>query len=340
MAKEIVCLVDREVWLAEWRDSHRAGGPGSGRFSREPSGELDPFSCADFCVIDYTLGPWPVPPSEQDVRVDLLRGFQSPETGFFEVEFKVGVKVNVEDARARRRRKGDVREVTAYFMSALELLGARPLHPMRGLDAARTPGGIEDLLEGLDWTGPRPGAAGGAVALAFALTGDVGPEWFERYFAWLDREADPKSGFWRRKAPAGPLDAIEGAHAHLLIYDRFNRPLPYPAKAVASVLEAQRDDGLFDAGGPGWRDLAALCALSLSFRQCGSKARDVRICLTSFARAAASRLADAAFRDSLVADPHGAAGLLSAVAVLARTLPGSVKSRRPLRFFGDRHLFV
>jgi len=375
VAGALVDLTEFEVWLVEWHESHRAGGLGSGRFARFPRGPLDGLSCADFAIVDYTTGPWPLAPSEQDARVAVLQQFQSPETGLFEEDAPParrqssrlrpgagGDTSQQEELRgeaktpppfAERRPAGQAREgnadgarrldpwaATAHFVAALELLGARPLLPLRSMDEARTPAGIVRMLEGLDWSDPLASARGAHVSACLAVTGDVGPEWFERFFAWLDREADPSTGLWRRGVQAPLRDALAAAFRYFALYDRFRRPLPHASAALMTALGLQLPDGLYAESGPGWTELAAAFVMDRAFRQCGEHRAREKAALENLARATAARLRDPGALASLDADPHAAAGLMSLLAVLSQALPGSVKSRGPLRLYLERHLFV
>lgn len=336
MSDAVVDLTDFEVWLAEMRESHRAGGLGSGRFARLPRGPLDGLSCADFAIIDYTTGPWPLAPSEQEARVAVLQQFQSLETGLFSQDAPPTQKGSATQEKARLEPWAG----TAHFVAALELLGARPLLPIRAFDKLRTPAGMEQMLGGLDWSDPAQASKGASAAACLAVTCDVGPEWFDRFFAWLDRESDPSTGLWRRGVKMTPPDALTAAFRYLVLYERFRRPLPRASAILKTALELQGPEGLYSSQGPGWLELYAVFAADRAFRQCGQGYARLRAALQGLTRAISSRLADAQFRARLEGDPHSVCGLVSLLAVLSEAMPGSVKSRCPLRFFLARHLFV
>jgi hypothetical protein len=181
-------------------------------------------------------------------------------------------------------------------------------------------------------------ARAAGVALCFAMAVDVGPEWFERYVGWLDKEADPKTGFWRKGVKCKKAPALLGAYHQYLVYDRFRAALPYPEKALKTALSLQGKDGLYDADGPGWGDLAAVYVIDRAFRQSGWNHANVRDALSAIARAVRDRIDDVSFREKMM--PRRMAGLVSLLALLSQALPGSVRARRPLRFYGDRRLFV
>lgn len=327
MGKASFDLSDLVVWLAEWREAHRAGGLGSGRFARTSGGKLDGYACADFTVIDYTLGPWPLAPSEIEARALLLQEYQSAETGLFEFAGEGGPE--------------DAYHATAYVVSALELLGVRPMRPLRAFDEFRPPDGARRLLEGLDWTRPWAEASKGAgVSFCLAVTGDVGPEWFESYFSWLAAEADPETGLWRKGVEAPPIEKLGGTYQYCALFSRFRRPLPHPQRTVQGVLGLQRDDGLFDSAGPGWLDLGAAFVLSRASRQAGYAAGEVRAGLLRLLDAVTGRLMDEKFRSQRCDDTNRVAAALSVLAELSTALPGSVRHVRPLRLFWEKVFFV
>jgi hypothetical protein len=201
------------------------------------------------------------------------------------------------------------------------------------------PAGIAEFLDGLDWSGvPAAAARGAAVGFSFAVTGDVGPEWFERLFDWLDLEADPATGLWRRGVEAASRDRVDAAFPYAALYDRFHRPLPAPERAFETALALQGASGLFDPEGPGGTDLASAYVIDRAARQSPSSC--ARAPLTRLLAAAAERVADAGFRERALSDPGRTAEVVSLLALLSRALPGAVRSRRPLRFHLDRHFFV
>ena len=355
MTETILDLAEFEVWLAEFRDQHRAGGPGSGRFARTPRGQIDALSCADFAVIDYTVGPWPLSGSERDARVGILQGFQEVPRGLFvEGDTQLGKPGKVEGG------SGDDRQVptgasvgsgragvavrdsfcrTGYFVAALELLGARPLHPIRAMDELRTPAGIDGFLDEIDWSSPGIGLCrAAAVASCFAITGDVGPEWFERFFDRLAREAGARK-MRKRRGRTHPAE-LGAALGLMTIYERMRAPLPRPDDVVRMALGRQGSDGLYDPSGPGWLDFAAAFVLERGLRQTGKRRKRVLAACGKLLRASAKFLLAPGPREVFADDPHRAAGAVSLLAVLAEALPGAIRSRRPLRLFTGRHLFV
>jgi len=351
----ILDLAEFEVWLAEFRDRHRAGGPGSGRFARTPRGQLDALSCADFAVIDYTVGPWPLSGSERDARVGILQGFQEAPSGLFVGgDAGAGATQIIKAATCDEVRSpgiahagSDPQDVpvaahycrTGYFVAALELLGARPLHPIRAMDRLRTPTGIDSFLDEMDWSNPGIGLCrAAAIASCFAITGDVGPEWFERFFDRLAREASVRKNRKRRRA-MDPAD-LGAALSLMTIYERMRAPLPRPDSMVRMALGRQGSDGLYDPSGPGWLDFAAAFVLERGLRQTGKRRKRVLAACENLLRASTKFLLAPGPREVFADDPHRAAGAVSLLAVLAEALPGAIRSRRPLRLFTGRHLFV
>ena len=151
---------------------------GPGRYARflgeqsrkRPGGaDLNPYGCAAAACIQYTTGRFPRDPGERAAAVAALQSNQSPETGMFSEPSHKPY------------------HSTAYVPAALELFDAAPLYPLRGLHPLLEAGGIEKLLNSLDWVKSPWGAAhqGAGSFAALFITGEAPPAWQDRYFAWL-----------------------------------------------------------------------------------------------------------------------------------------------------------
>jgi hypothetical protein len=72
----------------------------------------------------------------------------------------------------------------------------------------------------------------------------------EYLFAWLDRHADPGSGLWGRpRAEDRWLQPVNGFYRLTRgTYAQFGRPLPFPEKAIDTILLHAADPEFFAAG--------------------------------------------------------------------------------------------
>ncbi len=63
---------------------------------------------------------------------------------------------------------------------------------------------------------------------------------FDWYFEWLDKKADPNVGFWRlggihKKKNRLTKHELGGSIHYYWIYEFFNHPIPYPEKVIDST---------------------------------------------------------------------------------------------------------
>jgi len=90
---------------------------------------------------------------------------------------------------------------------------------------------LEDVPWGMVWTGSHIGAGIPSAALN---TGEIDIKLMDTYFNWLDREADPKTGFWIRGAAQNkPRRKMKWAARFIFISSTLisNTPCPIPKKS-------------------------------------------------------------------------------------------------------------
>jgi len=315
---------------------------GSGRYARflgeqskkRPGGaDLNPYGCAAAACIQYTTGHFPRDPAERAAAVATLQSNQSPETGMFSEP------------------SHNAYHSTAYVPAALELFDAAPLYPLRGLHPLLEAGGIEKLLNGLAWVKSPWGAAhqGAGSFAALFVTGEAPPAWQDRYFAWLWDEQDPQSGLWRKGCQPhnGVPDSAPFFH-HLAssFHYVFNhvivrRPLRFPAQMIDSALRVRREKLQALGEGPGFSELDWVYCLTRPVRQCGHRFAEVQAEVQDFARDyARNLLAHVASRPVPFDDLHALNGTMSAFAELQQSVPGLLRTERPLKLILDRRPFI
>ncbi len=308
----------------------------TGVYSRSPVGGdtaeagANPYGSADAANLLYTLGafpPWP----EHGEWIAALQSFQDRDTGLFH-----------EDTHHPLH-------TTAHVAGALELFGARPAHPLTSLRGWREAGAMEEFLDALDWRWNPWGEShkGAGLYAALVLAGDVDVTWEDRYFAWLRREADPETGFWRRGHVGAGGDALlfhhlAGSFHYLFNHEHARRPLAYPAAMVESCLRLRRE-ALFAPLGRavGYAELDWVYCLHRAGRQSGTRHAEVQAALGEFARDYTSFLfsLDPA-TDAGLNDLHQLLGAVSALAALQQAVPGLLRSSTPLRLVLDRRPFI
>ena len=333
--------------------SHHLGGPGAyrrwnwqqggqpvpGGVSSVPGGEkprdlgLNAYGCADAANLLYTINHFPQDPAERAGWVKTLQSLQDPSTGLFNEATHHPI------------------HTTAHCVASIELFDALPLYPMQGLAELRDPARMEAFLDGLDWMG-NPWIAshqGAGLYVSLVLTGEVDLAWQERYFAWLVRENDPHTGFWRRdrQAPVqyGGIQTrfphLAGSFHYLFNHEYARRPLMHPAAVIDTCLELRQSDPFPLGRGTGFAEVDWVFCLTRALRQSGHRFSAARAALEDFAAGYIPFILglDPATHDG-INDLHQLFGISCCLAELQTALPGQLRSEKPLRLVLDRRPFI
>ena len=319
--------------------SHELGETGAyRRWNRQrpgPNGRpaLNPYGCADAANILYTIGCFPQQPRERRAWIGTLRGLQDPTTGLFHESTQHEI------------------HTTAHCIAALELFDALPQHPLTALDEYRRPEVMEALLDGLDWReNPWNEAHRGAgLYAAMVLAGEVSVEWEDRYFAWLFEHADPETGLFRKgcimPASHGGMKSIfphlAGTFHYLFNQEYGRRPLRYPEALIDTCLQVFEARPVPLGQALGFAEIDWVYCLTRSLRQCGHRFCDVRDALMRLTGQYVEFLLqlDPAADEGLN-DLHVLLGVICCLAELQASLPGQIRTQRPLRLVLDRRPFI
>ncbi|RRJ97623.1 hypothetical protein Ga0100231_003760 [Opitutaceae bacterium TAV4] len=332
-------------WLGNAREQ-RGGSGGEG-------GAVNPYGCADAANILYTLGHFPRTSDadearERDAAVRALQEMQNADSGLF--------------CEATHH----TYHVTAHCAAALELFDARPRHPLRTLGFLDAPDALENFLEQLDWKKSPWNSShqGAGIFAARVIAGEATPGWQERYFAWLWREADEVSGFWRRGAVAtsaaeaeerrgaagderAPLfHSLAGSFHYLFNHEHARRPLRFPSAMIDSCLRIRAQNQHPTLGAAvSFAEVDWVYCLTRASRQCAHRFAEAQAALREFAAEYCDFLL-MLVRDARTQgrppfeDLHTLFGMLCALAELQTALPGTIRTARPLHLVLDRRPFI
>jgi hypothetical protein len=177
----------------------------------------------------------------------------------------------------------------------------------------------------------------------------VDAAWQQRYFAWLARENDPASGFWRRGCVGFAQHSgmrtrfphLAGSFHYLFNHEYGRQALAHPAAMVDTCLELRRSDPYPIGHAVGFAEIDWVYCLNRAARQCGHRLDEVRATLESFAAEYIPYLLslDPATHDGMN-DLHQLFGTACCVAELQTALPGQILSDKPLRLVLDRRPFI
>jgi hypothetical protein len=292
----------------------------------------NPYGSADAANLLYTLDRMPRDAQTRAGFVAALRSHQDRASGLF------------------REATHDPIHTTAHCLGALELFDAAPAHPLAALAPLEAPGALEAFLDGLAWRADPwlESHRGAGVWAARVLAGEASAAWQERWFAWLARECDPRSGLWRRGCVAPPFawgtsrfPHLAGTFHYLFDHEHARRPHPYPGALLETCLEIARGREWPLGETVGFAEIDWVYCLARAHAQSGRRREDVLAALRDLARHYADfLLALDLDADDGANDLHRLFGAVCALAELQRVLPGELRSRRPLRLVLDRRPFI
>ena len=163
---------------------------------------------------------------------DVLRRFQDGESGLF---------VNPGNYETH---------TTAFVSGALRLLDVKPLHRARAFEKYLDKEALFAFMDGIDWPcNPWLGShLGAGLYASMLLTGTSTDEWEDLYFSWLDENADPETGLWKRGCLTGAprFHYLAATFHYVFNYEHAKRALPYPEALLDTCIAAYRNGDCID----------------------------------------------------------------------------------------------
>lgn len=318
--------------LPGYMSEFKAGGA-PGEYSYLPgSKKPDLYGTTDMVYLLYSLNMLDgVSAADKQSWAELIRSFQNEKTGWF------GGNVTMHGRE----------HALAYAIGALKLLGSAPSHPLSFEDKYRGADNIDRMFETTPWNMIWSGShIASGIASAFINTGQADYEWLADYFAWLNREADPATGYWMRRADGSRKDKatnqeMGGAFHYYYIYTFTGRPLPYPEKIIDTTLTVQQDNGLYDGNIPYCIDLDGVFELIRAFKQTnGYRRADVESSIERTLSAIVERINDSGFLKKSYRDSHKLVGAIVALAEIQSFMPELLRTPKPLKDVLDVSPFI
>lgn len=287
-----------------------------------------PYGCANAANILYTINRFPTDPADRAAFVKVLQGFQNKETGIFE------------DADNYPTHS------TAFISGALALFDVQPLFRVSAFSEYVSREGLFRFLDRIDWAKqPWLGAhLGSGIYASMILTGTASDQWEDNYFEWMDSNADPVTGLWKKDALEGadPFAYLAGTFHYVFNYEYAKRALPYPKELLETCIQAYRSGLCPDfTASVGWFDIDYTYMLSAAQRRAGGRYEETKKIL--------KEIADGMIPQLLAMDPetsetlndlHTLFALLCALAVLQDELPGYIRTSKPLNLVLDKRPFL
>lgn len=287
-----------------------------------------PYGCANAVNILYTIGELPKSMKERSEMIKVLQGFQNPDTGLF---------VNPGNYETH---------TTAFVSGALNLLDAQPLIPAKDFSKYLTKAGITQLMDSIDWAkNPWVGAHIGAGIYGSVVLTGLGDDSFEdNYFAWLDENADPDTGLWKKGALEGaePFHYLASTFHYVFNYEYAKRALPYPEALLETCINAYHKGHCIDfSKAIGWPDIDFSYMLARVQRRAGTHYQEVTEILKEIADGLISQLLALDSKTSeTLNDLNTLFAIVCALAVLQDALPGYIRTSKPLKLVLDKRPFL
>ncbi|MBQ9765899.1 MAG: hypothetical protein IJW18_06855 [Lachnospiraceae bacterium] len=289
---------------------------------------LAPYGSANAINILYTINRTPTDLSERAAFIKVLQDFQNKENGFFE-------------------NPGNFpSHTTAFLCGALNLLDAKPLYAAEGFKDCLTKEGIFAFMDKIDWAKePWLGAhLGAGIYGSVLLSGLGGDEFDDNYFEWLDANADPVTGLWKKDALSGApaFHYIASTFHYVFNYEYARRALPYPKELLDTCIKAYRNGVCMDFSKEiGWPDIDFTYVLARVQRRAGTRFEETQTILKEIADGLITQLLklDVATNDRLN-DLNTLFAIVCALAVLQDALPGYIRTSKPLQLVLDKRPFL
>jgi hypothetical protein len=297
--------------------------------TKDTNKKADAYGCADAVNLLYTLNKFPKSAEERAAHIEALQSLQDKSSGMFITE---GVH--------------HVMHTTAHCVSALELLDASPLYPLRDAEPYKDINEVFSVLDGIDWLHCGKGAHFGAgVYAALVNTASVNKDWTTEYFKRLTEVCDSESGLWKKEPTNNfPKRLQIGDTFHYLFnYGYEKEPIPYPEALIDSCLEAYKNGDMGKEFGKQFHyiEMDWVYCLNRASQQTPHRFYEIKQVIESFAEQYLSYLSQVDWETEEGADDlHLCFGVCCALAELQRALPGKLQSSVPLRLVLDRRPFI
>jgi hypothetical protein len=258
---------------------------------------------------------------DEEEWIRFIQSYQNPKTGWF----KEGITNYGYHFKEHS---------TAFAVSALKLLNSKPKYDFKISKRLNSRKKIERWLRRvpewglLYWPGSH---RGGGIAAIYAT---LGPEsyphdkFFDWYFDWLDKKADPEVGFWRLgwihrlKKDRLTKHELGGAVHYYWIYAFLKHAIPFPEKVIDSTLQLQNSLGTWDKPHSYCIDLDAIFCLTRCCKQTnGYKKEEIKQAIIKYLDYIVEKINNKEFLYQYYTSTHTLTGFVCAIAEIYKFMP-------------------
>jgi len=260
-----------------------------------------------------------------EIWIKKIQSYQDPKTGWFKDSYL--------NYKFRSPLTGQWEHATAFAISALKLLEATPKYELEITKSLDTKEKVESWLKKVPewgfffWPGSHRGGGIGAIYATLGEKYYPNEYFFDWYFDWLDKNADPEVGFWRlgwihKFINRLTKHELGGSIHYYWIYEFMNRPIPYPEKVIDSTLQLQNNLGLWDNNVSYCIDLDAIFSLLRCQNQLnGYRNKDIENAVIKYLDYTIPSLNDNDFLFKYYSSTHKLTGCLGAIAEIDKFFP-------------------
>lgn len=230
---------------------------------------------------------------------------------------------------------------TAFAVSALKLLNSAPKYDFKISKKLNSRKKVQNWLKKvpewglLYWPGSHRGGGIGAIYATLGPESYPHDNFFDWYFEWLDKHADPDVGFWRLgwihrlKKERLTKHELGGAVHYYWIYEFLEHPLPFPEKIIDSTLLLQNELGTWDTQYSYCIDLDAIFCLTRCCKQSkGYKKEDIKRAIIKYLDYVVDKINDKNFLYQNYKSAHILTGFLGAIAEIYKFMPHILNLKR------------
>ncbi|HID06140.1 MAG TPA: hypothetical protein EYP10_03225 [Armatimonadetes bacterium] len=276
--------------VLEWVEAMRVPEDGYGRYRfavscREP----DLYSsCIAVFIRDLLRDLNNLTDAQRQQWIEFIQSFQDPDTGYF-----IDSRVEPRDTATHSWDYLKL-EMTHLSVSALDILGAFPRHPLRFLESLASAPALTKWLNQRAWVRRVEGGWDecadsegkcifhlGGLLISACEWGELSTDIVDALFRWLDQHVDADTGFWGTQEGCGLFNAMCGSAPIYALYFHQRRLVLYPNRAIDSILTLQQPDGLFYPRGGGMpeADFSAVMLLVGMIMRSEHRLVEVEACL-------------------------------------------------------------
>ncbi len=264
--------------VLSWLDSLKVTGSNCRYKFHATSDDTLFCSCFALFILDLLKETEKFTHKQKQDWISYIQNFQSEEYGYFEPE-----------RYYHKDKERNCFQLTCFCLSALTILGTKPVFPLRFIDQWKTPNDVRAYLTDRGCHNGIPGSGNKAMFQAIFLTYEYERarenHLLDKMNAWFEfhNETQNRNGFWGADLRSHYLHGLQNGFHQLVIYFYWKRDVPRLNRIVDIALMTQDRQGFFAPipGGEACHDYDAVHILAMSRRITDYRSSEIEACMRS-----------------------------------------------------------